>query len=304
MKVCVVGNGSIGGLHLEIYTSLGSDIEVGVVELDPSRRQQARLSASRVYPNLTHTFVDGYDLYDICLPTYLHHETIGEILSNSNARILCEKPLVTNLAQLSNLRSKYNNLASRINCAMVERFNEPFMLAKEWSKTHKSPYRIKLERYTKRPPSDSWYAQQALGGDLMLDLGIHDIDAAIWWTGAKLQNIQEHVLMNNRESVVMLMSDGTEVSIETGWDLSPSSEISVFNQFALESNTAHFSYDSSTETVNDRGLIKSVAPRTPRAYRLEINAAVNGPSLGISAFPSLNQLTEVMRIIKVMREDM
>ena len=101
-RVAVIGAG-IGAAHVEAYRDNAQGYEVAAIcDLDAGR---AGALAATVPGAVVETSYDAVlarsdiDLVDICLPPYLHLDTIEAALA-AGKHVLCEKPLVGSLAQV------------------------------------------------------------------------------------------------------------------------------------------------------------------------------------------------------------
>ena len=299
-----MGVGAIGGLHLEAYRRHGTKITLGTVEMDSQKNKRLTQEVDHVYRVLEDAVAHSYDLFDICLPTFLHFEAIEKILSTTSSQILCEKPLVLNITELQKLKKQFPTLSDRVNCAFVERFNEPFYLAKQWSEKQRGPFSIILERRTKKPVYAEWSGDVSRGGDVMLDLGIHDIDAACWWTNSVIDKIEKHTVSGDTESVSIIMADGSTVKIITGWDLPQEASTGIVNTFRIvASNNSSFSYNADDEKVSYDGGEHHVIPRFPSAYYSEIDTFLGIPMKHSGGFPTLNEIENTMITLSKIQED-
>lgn len=302
-RVCLIGVGAIGGLHLEAYERHRTELYLGVVEVDKKKRQLVEMRVDQTYDSLDSALLHNYELYDIALPTFLHYDALDKILRETTATVLCEKPLVLLETELSTLLAKYPDFDERVKCAFVERFNEPFFLAKQWTQKHTGPFQIRLERRTKKPLQAAWFKKPNQGGDIMLDLGVHDVDAAIWWTGSSLTSISRHSTKDDCETIAMSMADGSEVLLTAGWNLPADHPVGVVNTFELRTGADFFRYDTENEQVLENKEKWTALPRFPAAYFSEIDSALGIRNDLRSRFPKTAELVEVTRIVSIIQED-
>jgi len=301
-KVCVVGGGSIGSLHIELHGKNVGTRHVGVVELDPELRRTYSALGFRTYESLKDAFRAGYEIYDICLPTFLHIKAIEEILIGTSAKIICEKPLVLNLDELRRVYEKYDGVKDRLVGAYVERFNEPFIRAQKWATTHSGPYTMSFVRRTKKPLRQDWVKDASKGGSLLLDLGIHDIDASLWLAGARFKEVISRTTSFDKELLEVRLSDNSIVRYEAAWDIEQESSVGVLNTFSIEVQGERFEYDSSVEEVRVDNKTKSVTPRFPSAYILELTQALELPTAIDSRYPTYDQLLGVYTLLDTLND--
>lgn len=105
MRVGVVGLG-IGRSHLEAYQSLPDLFEiVAVCDLDAARAEAAaqQFGVPVIAPDFdTLCRRDDLDVIDVCTPPYLHFAQMQQALATGH-HVVCEKPLVSSLAEVDRL---------------------------------------------------------------------------------------------------------------------------------------------------------------------------------------------------------
>ena len=297
----MIGTGNIGKLHLEAYERHMPEVLVAVVEIDVECRDDISARVHKVYDDVEDAILDGYDVYDICLPTFLHYEVLATLLRKTSSYILCEKPLVLSIEELSLLKA-IPGFDARVKCAFVERFNEPFYLAKKWCERHQGPFDITLERRTKNVMKNGWLSDPKFGGDVMLDLAIHDIDAAVWWVGTSVDRVQGYRVDGLTERATMIFANSSRIKIISGWDLPDNHPSGIVNSFMIKSRGDTFVYDGSNETVTLSTGTQTVAPRMPNAYYAEIDAMLASNQLS-RRFPTAEELWQVMAAFTLIQKE-
>jgi len=305
INVCLVGAGSIGMVHADTYIK-NPNIKLTVVETEITKIDLLSKMGITVLTDLKSATNEHFDLFDICLPTHLHMEAINGTLSNSDAYVMCEKPIVLNTQQMDVL-TKLPGVKDRLLCAFVERFNDPFVQIKEWSDRQVSPIKMEFKRRTKKPLNSPWFSKPELGGDILLDLGIHDIDLSLWFTDSRPVSVSNHEFAdNNHESFDLTFQDGSLASFYLGWDLPENHAKGIENIVSVQSSTGSIRYLSESETLAG-DIDRDVRPRFPLAYENEINEALLLASTGakdISAkFPSLDQLKAGIKSFGMIAKD-
>lgn len=300
-RVCVFGCGSIGSLHVEIHTKNIGINNVSIIEDDEIKRNKFEKMGYKTYKSLDDLKNEEYDLYDICLPTYLHMEMIKKIFNSKISRILCEKPIVLDSMQFKTL-SNFGGFSDRVFCAFVERFNEPFILAKKWTYDHKGPYEMRFVRRTKKPIQNGWIGDPEKGGSVLLDLGVHDIDASIWFSDSLFCEVVSKEIHVNTALIKARFNDGSVVSYDFGWDLSDDSELGVLNNFSIRNSDGDFCYDSVNETIIFDSRVLKSTPRFPFAYELELKSAISDDISAIRCFPNMKHINETYKLLDMIYE--
>lgn len=98
-KICIVGAGHAFKFQYQALKKLGYDILVCDINMDKLKEYENVISDY-------HDIPDEYELVLISTPPATHYEIIKE-LSKKGKRIICEKPLVTNLDELNELQNDY-----------------------------------------------------------------------------------------------------------------------------------------------------------------------------------------------------
>jgi predicted dehydrogenase len=106
-RVGIVGAG-IGARHVEGYLALPDKFEVAVIA-DRDRERAAGLAAkcgADVHGEFDAALLarDDLDIIDICLPPFLHFDTVARAL-RAGRHVICEKPLVGSLAEADALEA-------------------------------------------------------------------------------------------------------------------------------------------------------------------------------------------------------
>ena len=302
-RVCVVGGGAIGSLHIELHTN-GVGIDgVGIVEVNDVLRKSYSDQGYQTYVNLEDSFADGYKVYDICVPTFLHLQVIKAILFETDAMIMCEKPLVLNWSEMEALVQAHPDSEERLVCAFVERFNEPFIKAKAWAENHDGPYVMEFVRRTKKPVRQDWVKDPAKGGEIILDLGIHDIDASLWFSGSELDSVTKYESGIDSEIFEVRFKDGSTAKYTAGWDVPQDSEIGIINTFKLKTKNNNIHYDSSMETISFDDTKLSVIPRFPVAYQKEVDAARQLRNAIDVRFPKFEELKKSYQVFDAFKKE-
>lgn len=112
MKGVIVGYGSIGPLHCNKLRQLG--VQVGVVDLNPQRRDQALLDGARPFSSIAEAAAQRPDFWDVCVGTPDHLSVIESIVElMPETCIVVEKPICLH-AQLEELGSVLRRFGGKI----------------------------------------------------------------------------------------------------------------------------------------------------------------------------------------------
>lgn len=267
LDICVIGAGFMGTTHLKMYKMLNQSLDLTVVDSDLGKKKIAREFKAKFYNNVEQALKGNkFDIVDICLPTYLHYPVAKQVLANSESHLLIEKPLALNYKQAKELVRLIQKKKKIGVCAHVERFFQPMIRTKRWCVQNNPPYYFTFVRRTKKPKRSDWFAQKKLGGGVLLDLGIHDIDLLLWFTKSEIIKIRASG-GNKTVMAKVAFKDGSKASIQSGWDLLEKSKFDLVNQVKVVSGKNKIVFDSTKNAIQK--------PRYPDAYFEEIKHIVN-----------------------------
>lgn len=179
VRVGVIGAGYFGRFHIEKFLNLDGVELVGVVDTDPSRRQEVADRYS-VKTFSHHTELIGLvQSVSIAVPTPFHYAIAKDCLSHG-IDVLIEKPISTTLEEADELiaLSEAHHLILQV--GHLERFNGAFRAAEN---RIQDPFLIEARRvgpFTGR------------GGDVdvVLDLMVHDIDIVLHLVNANVRHLK------------------------------------------------------------------------------------------------------------------
>ncbi|WP_425862129.1 Gfo/Idh/MocA family protein [Arthrobacter sp. TWP1-1] len=192
LRIGLIGAGVIAGVHIAGWQQLGAQITVysrsgaahlvrdhGITEVDSL---EALLAAS--------------DLVSILTPTATHHEYAMAAIA-AGKDVICEKPLAENTQRAAEIANAAHAAGVRLFPAHVVRFFPEYVAAKEQLAGEPNPAVLHLSRSSAAPAAGSWFFDEALGGGIVPDQMIHDIDQALWLAG----DVQRVFAVQNPPSV-------------------------------------------------------------------------------------------------------
>lgn len=124
------------------------------------------------------------DYVDVATPTYTHHSIIKMALK-AGKDVIAEKPLARTDDEAQELVGLSTAVGRKLHPAHVVRFFP------EYEELHRAVEAgvlgrlavLRFYRSSAFPQGSAWFANPALSGGIILDLMIHDIDAARWIAG-------------------------------------------------------------------------------------------------------------------------
>lgn len=197
-RAALIGGGFIGPVHAEALRRIGVSA-VGLLGSTRERAQEqaSRLAIRRVYSNLDELLNDdSVEIVHVASPNAVHFEQVDRVL-NSGRHVLCEKPLVTNVAesgQLLRTARARPAQASAVNYNIryypicqemkgrVERGDIGRVIAVSGSYT---------QDWLLYPTDYNWRVEPDGGTNLraLADIGTHWMDLAQFVVGSKIESV-------------------------------------------------------------------------------------------------------------------
>ncbi|MDB5045180.1 MAG: putative dehydrogenase [Deinococcus sp.] len=219
MRVGIIGSGSMGQVHARAWHALG--VEFGVYSRDAERAAQLAAEHGAVtYPDLA-TLLADVTVVDVCLPTYLHRETV-EAAARAGRHVVCEKPLALSNEDAAAMVQACEAAGVRLFVAMVVRFFPQYRSARDLVQAGRigTPRVLRLRRVSSPPyGGTSWFADETKSGGMILDLMLHDIDYALWLAGDVTQVYAQTTQVGPRQYAQAALThvSGALSLIEAGW---------------------------------------------------------------------------------------
>ena len=263
IRVGIVGFGFMGRTHLECYRANDACEVTTVVTRDPLRRQGKPVGLGNLPVGTNPLDVRGLefrdhwqdlvndtsiDLIDICAPTDLH-APIAIAALGAGKHVLVEKPMARTADDAAAMVEAARKAGRILHVGHVLHYWGQYVEAAHLAaRTDLGRLRsARFERFGGRPAwsADNWLANPARSGGAVLDMGIHDIDAALWMFGPP---IETHVI-GRCEGVLPVSMDATwfykkqaQVHLHCRWD--NQSGLPFRYGFALEFDRATLSCES------------------------------------------------------------
>jgi predicted dehydrogenase len=239
LKVGVIGLGSMGSTHLDIYSQI-SEVEVVAVadpiknRLDGSSKAEGNISGQAqgsVVGLEAKQYLDGMDLIndpdielvDICVGTNLHFVFVEAALAKGK-HVLVEKPLARTYDEAKKIVELALNSSTYIMSAMCLRYWPAWVWLKKVidSKQYGRCLSLTCKRQTSHPPG-TFYSNDDECGGALLDLHVHDTDfinycfgmpKAVFSQGYKgpsggIDHVATHYIYDQSQNAPLVTAEGT-----------------------------------------------------------------------------------------------
>lgn len=191
VRVGLLGVGSVAQVaHLPAYNRLRNVRLVALCDSEPRklRALRQRTEVEHAVSSIDELLaIDEVDAVDVCLPTHLHADAVVRCLE-AGRHVLCEKPLARSPAEVDAVVAASRDAGRVVLVGMNHRFRDDSILLKEVIEEGSlgTPFHVRAGWHQRRERvrPDSWHHQRSkAGGGVMMDLGIHQLDLALWLTG-------------------------------------------------------------------------------------------------------------------------
>lgn len=191
-KVALIGCGAVVqqyyGPVLQRLEEDGVFRVVAILEPDDSRRQriQQMFPKADCIGGISELSTASVDFGIVATPPVSHAVNAIQLLSNGIS-VLCEKPMATSLQECERVIEAVRKSGRLLVVGMVRRF-APFMMdLRECIKAGKcgelESFAISEGSVFDWPVQTDYLFRKETHGGLLLDVGIHIVDAVLWWFG-------------------------------------------------------------------------------------------------------------------------
>ncbi|MEO6529356.1 MAG: Gfo/Idh/MocA family oxidoreductase [Specibacter sp.] len=180
LRIGLIGAGGIAGVHIAGWQQLGAHVSIY------SRSGAAQL-VHRYGVTEAATLEEllaASDMVSILTPTTTHHQYAMAAIA-AGKDVICEKPLAETTQRAVGIARAARAAGVRLFPAHVVRFFPEYVGAKEQldADSGQVPAVLRLSRASAAPAAGSWFFNESLGGGIVRDQMIHDLDQARWLAG-------------------------------------------------------------------------------------------------------------------------
>lgn len=191
IKVGIIGAGGIAQYgHIERFQQLDNSSLQAIADPNLQRTEEVAKKYS-----IPHFYADYRDMLEkgnlnavsICTPNFLHKQQVIDSL-NAGCHVLCEKPVGMNAGEVEEMIKTAKQKNRILMAAMCWRYGaeaqtlKKFIDAGELGNIYYA--RVAYLRRTGTPDPGSWFTiKSKSGGGVLIDLGVHMIDLALWLMG-------------------------------------------------------------------------------------------------------------------------
>lgn len=180
----LVGAGRMGSIHARlVHASVPQATLVGIADLnlEAGQRLARQVGDPAVFGSIEALLATpGLDAVLIATSSSRHLETI-RLAADAGKDILCEKPLALSLADTDAAIAAADRAGVRLQVGFMRRWEPDYVRAKARlaSGAYGQPMLFKSLQFDPEPPPLT-FADPAVSGGIMIDMGIHEFDLARW----------------------------------------------------------------------------------------------------------------------------
>jgi predicted dehydrogenase len=246
IRVGIIGAGAVTQMgHIPAFRSNAKSEFVALCDTDEEKlwllaKKHKIPKAYKDYEKLVSD--KAVDVVVIAAPPYVHLQMI-EAACSEHKHVLCEKPLARNADEAKKIAEIVNGSSIKFMMALNHRFRPDVQILKKFIEGELGRiFYAKTGWLQREALSDesSWKRLlDTFGGGVLLNLGVHLLDEALWLLGCrKVQRVtgSAHFLTERKEVedsaiALLAMEDGITFSMEVSWTLLFDKDFTFFNIF-------------------------------------------------------------------------
>ncbi len=264
VRVALTGLGFMGKTHIGAYQKI-PDVEV-VALCDPRKENltvsnldtdgniasasgSVDLSRARTYTDYREMLSSGgFDLVDICTPTFLHADYTVQAL-DAGYHVFCEKPMALTTAETERMLAAVEKTGRLFCVGQCLRFWPAYAEIKKLVDSGRFG-RVRYAEFARfgAPPrwaSGNWMSEGRLSGNAALDLHIHDVDMILYLFGSP-RGVQSRGVRENDGSISQITTlyeyPDLVVQATGGWICSGSFGFTMRALYILEKATIELDF--------------------------------------------------------------
>ncbi len=222
LRVCLIGCGDAGQLHLDAYTESPYSIELFICDSNVELvRELALTSGAKGWSSDYNAVLcnERFDIVDICLPNYLHGE-VGLVALRYGSHLLVEKPFATSLTDVDLLIEEAKRANRKLMVSMNYRFLPEYQRARAFTDEGAlgKIFWIQANAMGRYSPKGWRLSREYTGGGTLMEWGIHSIHNLNWFSNTLPQSVfarmhsETHENMEGEDSAFLLIDYGAELT--------------------------------------------------------------------------------------------
>lgn len=187
LKIGIIGAGSISSRHIKSYQENPNCEVTAIADIngEQAKKMAAEYGIGKIYATADELLADSeIDAVSIVTPTFTHKDIALKAIK-SGKHILCEKPPAMNAHEVKEIKAAAEGSGKVFMFAMVCRFINKYKYIKSYIDSGKCGRIVCAEtaRVTRGPMPQGWFRQSRLGGGMLRDSAIHELDLTLYAMG-------------------------------------------------------------------------------------------------------------------------
>ena len=294
IKVGLIGLGGVGRIHFDCWRKC-PDAEIVAISARDARKlagywsgqdfnlgtqaaQQVDLSGVAKYARFEDLIADpNVDAVDICLPTPLH-APVSIAALRAGKHVLCEKPMSLLLDDCHEMERAAQEAGRHLMVAHCLRYWPHYVKAREMLRSGEYGRAVyaSFHRESGAPvwSGSGWFMRPEESGGV-LDMHIHDIDAALWWFGRPAKISAAGCVHDDLPLTIDAhwhYNEGPLVHLHSAWDLNGGAFRHSFNLVMENATLTHdLAVEGGALQLTTGGQTTTITLPEPNVHQAEIN---------------------------------
>lgn len=277
MRVGVIGTGAMGQHHVRIYSEMGDVELVGISDVDEKRASELASHYNTLpFTDYNELLAQDLDAVSIVVPTMLHKQVVLDAIA-AGTNVLIEKPIADTVENAYAMISAAHDAVLTLMVGHIERFNPAVTKMKEIIDSGLLGKIVSISTRRVGP-----YNPRIRDVGIILDLGVHDIDAISYLYGKKVSEVYaiagQDIHSQEDHASIMLKFNGDKAGVvETNW-LTPH-KVRKMTVIGID-GVAYLDYNEQTVSIHDGEWIREAKIETAEPLMRELEHFVNAVRRG------------------------
>lgn len=277
IRAGVIGAGAMGQHHVRIYSEMENVELVGISDVSEARvKELSEQYNTKGFTDYKELLAQGLDAVSIVVPTTLHMQVGLDVIA-SGANLLVEKPIADTLENAEKLTRAAKDAGVKLMVGHIERFNPAVTKLKEIIDSGLLGKIVSISTRRVGP-----YNPRIRDVGIILDLGVHDIDAISYLYGNKVSEVYaiagKDIHSQEDHASIMLKFNGDKAGVvETNW-LTPH-KVRKMTVIGIN-GVAYLDYNEQTVSIHDGEWIREAKIETAEPLKRELEHFVDAVRRG------------------------
>lgn len=293
IRVGVIGVGAMGHHHVRIYKEMEGVELVGISDVDRNRVEELATKYDiKAYTDHEKLLNEGLDAVSIVVPTTLHKKITLDAI-NSNTNVLVEKPIADTLENADIMIEAAEKAGLILMVGHIERFNPATTKMKEIIDSGLLGKIVSIS--TKRVGP---YNPRIRDVGVILDLGVHDIDAIAYMYGSNVTEVYsiagKDIHSKEDHASLMLRFDDEQAGVVSINWLTPH-KVRKMEVIGVE-GVGYLDYVDQTVTIHDAKWIRNAKVEKGEPLQKELEHFINCVKEGDTPLESGNDGKHALKV--------